>query len=726
LASPQPIEDTIQTLDGRWFIRRVLAYSTADNQCDGLVVTFVDVTELRKSEKRLKAALHGGCVSAWEINLRTKEVWRTAGHDQLFGYAEDLPVWNLETFLQHVVPEQVEAVRQKFDQCMETFDDWSLECEIIRTDGQRRWLFARGLPAGDLHGNPTRMYGTIGDVTERKRSEHALTESEAHLRRIIDNMLGFVGVLDVSGVLLDANEAALQVGGVTREMVIGKPFWECDWWVHDPRQVQRLKASIEKARGGQAVRYDARVQTAGGGLIDIDFMLVPAHNDQGQITHLIPSAVDITPRKKALEALQESEAFNRSILESSGDCIKVLDLDGRLISINDSGLRALEVDDVAQIQGEPLTSLWPQEDHSVVVAAYEAAVAGGVGHFVGQCPTAKGTLKWWDVLITPILGDNGKPERLLSISRDITQSRTMEQAIQESEMRFQTLADHMAQLAWMADPSGNITWYNQRWFEYTGTTLEEVEGWGWERCHHPDHLQRVTVKFKHALDNGLLWEDTFPLRGKDGTYRWFLSRAMPIRDASGQIIRWFGTNTDISDRIRIEAELEEARRLAEAANQAKSDFLANMSHEIRTPMTAILGFAELLKVSDEAEGEKVETIRRNGQFLLELINDILDLSKIEAGKIEIDVLRFSPSKLVEDVCSLMHLRAVESNLDLKVEYVGLIPDVIENDPIRVRQILINLVGNAIKFTHEGSIRLRLSFSPEDRMLRFDVVDTGIG
>lgn len=599
-ASARAIEDTVQTLEGRWFIRRVLPYSTADGANDGMVVTFVDVTELRKSEKRLKAALHGGCLSAWEVNLRTGEIWRTPGHDQLFGYAENLPQWNFETFLQHVVPEQVDSVKQQFELSLQRMDDWTLECEIIRTDGQRRWLFARGLPVSDLHGTPVRMFGTIGDITERKKFERALADSEAHLRRIIDNMLGFVGVLDVDGVLLDANAAALQVGGVTREMVIGKRFWECYWWEHDPFEVERLKSAVERARSGEPVRYDARVRVVGGETIDIDFMLVPAYDQQGAITHLIPSAVDITDRKRALQALQESE------------------------------------------------------------------------------------------------------------------------------MRFQTLADHMAQLAWMADPSGGRFWFNQRWFEYTGTKLEEVEGWGWRKCHHPEHVDRVTAKFKHAVENGLEWEDTFPLRSKDGSFRWFLSRAMPIRDATGRIVRWFGTNTDISDRVRIEAELQDARRLAEAANQAKSDFLANMSHEIRTPMTAILGFAELLQANEDAEREKVETIRRNGQFLLELINDILDLSKIEAGKIEIDVLRFSPSKLVEDVCSLMHLRAVESNLELKVEYVGLIPDAIENDPIRTRQILINLVGNAIKFTHEGSIRLRLSFSPEDRMLRFDVVDTGIG
>ncbi len=164
-----------------------------------------------------------------------------------------------------------------------------------------------------------------------------------------------------------------------------------------------------------------------------------------------------------------------------------------------------------------------------------------------------------------------------------------------------------------------------------------------------------------------------PAAWPDGQYRWFLSRAVPIRNAAGKVMRWFGTNTDISERIQVEAELEQARRQAEAANQAKSDFLANMSHEIRTPMTAILGFADLLKAADDDQREKVETIRRNGQFLLELINDILDLSKIEAGKIEIDMLRFSPSKLVEDVCSLMHVRAVESNLTLKVEFAAWCP-----------------------------------------------------
>jgi PAS domain S-box-containing protein len=134
-------------------------------------------------------------------------------------------------------------------------------------------------------------------------------------------------------------------------------------------------------------------------------------------------------------------------------------------------------------------------------------------------------------------------------------ARRAEEATRESEARFRTLADNIAQFAWMADERGWIFWYNRRWFDYTGTTLEEMQGWGWTAVHHPDHLERVAQKFAQHIDSGEAWEDTFPLRGRDGQYRWFLSRAMPIRDADGRVLRWFGTNTDVTDQKRAEEQV---------------------------------------------------------------------------------------------------------------------------------------------------------------------------
>src|SRR5262245_30972084 len=137
---------------------------------------------------------------------------------------------------------------------------------------------------------------------------------------------------------------------------------------------------------------------------------------------------------------------------------------------------------------------------------------------------------------------------------------TLEEALRESEARFRTLADNMSQLAWMADHRGETFWYNRRWFEYTGTTLEDVNGWGWQKVHHPDHVQRVVERIRHSFQTGEPWEDTFPLRGKDGNYRWFLSRAVPIRDGGGDVLRWFGTNTDITERLRSEENLRKSEQ----------------------------------------------------------------------------------------------------------------------------------------------------------------------
>jgi len=146
--------------------------------------------------------------------------------------------------------------------------------------------------------------------------------------------------------------------------------------------------------------------------------------------------------------------------------------------------------------------------------------------------------------------------------------KAAEAELRESEERFRTLADNMSQFAWMTDPNGWIFWYNHRWFEYTGITLEEMQGWGWQQVHHPNHIDRVVEHFRHCIETGETWEDTFPLRGKDGNYRWFLSRAIPIKDEAGSIVHWFGTNTDITDRKQIEAELRQKNAILDVVNES--------------------------------------------------------------------------------------------------------------------------------------------------------------
>src|SRR2546426_5246176 len=224
------------------------------------------------------------------------------------------------------------------------------------------------------------------------------------------------------------------------------------------------------------------------------------------------------------------------------------------------------------------------------------------------------------------------------------------------------------------------------------------------------------------------WQEPVPPASPDeeGFEQRVLARTAELIAANQRLER------EVSERRRVERELAEARDQAVEASLAKSTFLANMSHEIRTPLTAILGYAELLLDVDQTTEERtnaVEVIRQNGSHLLSILNDVLDLSKIEAGKMTVERIPCSPIQIVSEVASLMRLRAIEKNLDFKVEFVGPIPETIQTDPTRVRQIFLNVVTNALKFTQEGSVRLVTSLldQPDEGkpILCFEVIDTGI-
>src|SRR5579884_237763 len=184
-----------------------------------------------------------------------------------------------------------------------------------------------------------------------------------------------------------------------------------------------------------------------------------------------------------------------------------------------------------------------------------------------------------------------KNHQLERLNRELEQ-RVLERTeeLRESEAQFRSLANSIPQLAWMADSAGDIFWYNQRWYDYTGTTFEQVKGWGWRMVQHPDHADRVVESVRRSWASGEPWEDTFPIRGKDGEYRWFLSRALPIRDATGQIVRWFGTNTDITERKLAEDALVKSERLA-----AMGRLAGIIAHEINNPLEAISNAFYLLR-----------------------------------------------------------------------------------------------------------------------------------
>lgn len=300
------------------------------------------------------------------------------------------------------------------------------------------------------------------------------------------------------------------------------------------------------------------------------------------------------------------------------------------------------------------------------------------------------------------------------------------EALRQSEEMFRTLADNISQFAWMADETGEFFWYNKRWYDYTGTDLEQMKGWGWRKVQHPDHVQRVVDRISHCFRTGEVWEDIFPLRSRDGEYRWFLSRAIPIKDENGRVLRWFGTNTDITEQRQVEEELKTAKLTAEEASRAKSEFLANMSHEIRTPMTVFMAAIEHLLLTDRDPERRrmLEMADKSANRLRVLIDEILDLSRIEARRVVLKEEPFELRACMRDAVEMFALPAREKNLRLEIDLGPNVPRIVIGDSDRLGQVLINLIANAVKFTPEGEIRVSVH-APGD-FLEFSVADTGIG
>ena len=341
------------------------------------------------------------------------------------------------------------------------------------------------------------------------------------------------------------------------------------------------------------------------------------------------------------------------------------------------------------------------------------------------------------------------PERLassirhaLELARSAAARERAENELRAQEARFRTLANAIPQLAWMTDASGGRTWFNQRWFDYTGTTLEEVQGWAWRAVHHPDHVQRVVDTLQQSLATGEPWEDTHPLRGSDGTYRWFLSRAIPVRDQGRNIIGWLGTNTDITDRMRSEEEraalLEReraARADAEAALEARDAFFSSVTHDLKNPLGAVKGYAQLLKrrlartspSPPDWLTEGLDQIQSNADRTSSLIEEVLDLVRHrEIGRLELQRSSFDLVELCRNVISIQPRAASRHELVL----VPSVTELLGNwDGPRLERVVANLIDNAIKYSPEGGrVVVRIDREPWAGQPRavISVSDEGVG
>lgn len=291
--------------------------------------------------------------------------------------------------------------------------------------------------------------------------------------------------------------------------------------------------------------------------------------------------MDITDRVQAEHAVRQSEERLRAIIDTTPDCVKIVAPDGTIRQMNAAGLKMVGAQSAGQVVGRQVCDLIAAEDRDRFRAFNEKICRGERGFLEFEIVALDGSRRHMETHAVPLRDLDGTTVHL-AVTRDETQRKHNEEALRQRELEFRALADAMPQLAWMARPDGHVFWYNQRWYEYTGTSAEEMEGWGWQSVHDPAALPRVLEEWKRSIDSRQPFEMTFPLRRADGEFRPFLTRAVPVRDSAGNITRWLGTNTDVSPEVRIQQELERS--------QAR----------LQTALTASQRLATIIESSDDA------------------------------------------------------------------------------------------------------------------------------
>ena len=398
-----------------------------------------DVTAQKKAEEA--RALLATIIESSEDAILSKDLNGTIatwnrGAERLFGYTAQEAIGQPITTL--FPPDKLDEEQQIMARVRDGQRVLPYETVRRRKDGGLLNVSLTVSPIMDSRGQIVGASKIARDITDRKQAEDALRKSQQFTRSVLDNLFAFVGVLRVDGTLIETNRAPLEAAGISAGEVLGKKFWECFWWSYSPQLQAQLRAWCSQVAAGEIIRADVQVRLAGDARVWIDFQLTPLRDAEGRVTHLISSGMDISARRQAEAALRASEEFSSTVLESSPDCVNVLDGSGRLQFMNANGARLLEIDDLANFHGQPWWKLWPDESEATVRDAVERAGRGESVHFQMFGPTWKGSPKWWDVVVAPVPGKGGedRAQTLISVSRDMTAQRAAEQELRESEARL--------------------------------------------------------------------------------------------------------------------------------------------------------------------------------------------------------------------------------------------------------------------------------------------------
>jgi PAS domain S-box-containing protein len=436
--------------------------------------------------------------------------------------------------------------------------------------------------------------GLESRIATLEAENNRLRRSEAHYRAVFDSANGFaILTTDLNGIIDSWSPGAIDLLGWSEAEATGQHACMIFTPEDNAKNVcqQEMDTAAKKSRA-----EDERWHQRKDGSLFWSSGLMMRFEDEDTHEHIgyLKILRDRTSHHIANERIRESEELSRALFESSADCVKLLELDGTLHSINGPGLCLMEIDDFGAFAGTSWSELWPDAIKQDLESAVAEAKAGRSGRFEGDCPTAKGKQKSWDVVVSPVVDAKGEPRMLLSVSRDITERTKGQQALSESEARFRNMADHAPVMMWVTNAHGYCTYLNRRWYEFTGQTEAEAVGFGWLNATHKDDKDEAKRKFVDANADHEPFRSEYRLRRADGVYRWSIDAASPRFAEDGTFLGYVGSVIDIDDRHDMESALrhrtEQLQGLASAALVvARAPTLENTLENINEAAQRIIG-----------------------------------------------------------------------------------------------------------------------------------------
>ena len=598
-----------------------------------------------------------------------------------------------------VHPDDLPGVIAVWTRSIESGQPYDVELRQRGADGVYRWFHAQGLPVRDAEGCILRWFVLQTDVDERKRNEAALTsafeelaKSEAELRTIIDAIPQLIVSLRADGTFLSANQAVLDYTGLTKEEVRTESFGD----VFHPEDTERLRDQRDLAISrGVPFEYERRVRRKDGQYRWFLIQYNPLRDQRRELIRWYAAGTDIDDRKRAEDALRASEHELRQMVDSVPGMIAVANSAGQQEYANKRFLdfTGTTVEELRGFDGLNLL-IHPDEREMVINEWLRCSALGQPLELDHRLKRFDGVYRWVRVRVDPLLDDRGRIVRWYGLLTDIDDQRRAEEALRDSEQHLRLLVETIPALVSRTTAEGTPDYVNRRIVDYTGQELEQT---GWH-VFHPDDRNSHWQKFRHALESGEPWEDTYRLRRADGEYRWFHERSEPLLDRSGRVVCWYFVSVDVNDNREMEEALRSTRRKLSAAMQIATvaEMSASIAHEINQPLASVVTNAHACQTwlshdppNLERAQATLERIIRDGHSAAEVVRRIRALFKQAAPvKTPLDI-----NQIVAEVLRVLSDELRDNSIVVETELAVDLPRIV-GDHVQIQQTLINLVHNA--------------------------------